>query len=253
MEDVMRKSAALGAQGIGFDYFMLSPAARRNPAAIAALLDSLGLTAVLGFGMPLALPSAAFRLAAVQKKELFALARATRAGIVRVIGGICVPNQGRKPLHASLDRTAEIKNVAGNLARFAREAASEGITLALENHTEYTCTEMIEIIERAGHPSARVTLDTGNAAYLREDPVDTVARLAPFAVHTHIKDMRGTGPLSASTIIGQGEIDIPAILGILRNQNYSGLLAAEINLPKTRASDEETALSASLEYLRTLV
>ena len=47
----------------------------------------------------------------------------------------------------------------------------------------------MDLIERHGSEFLGVCLDTGNNISLLDDPMDTVAKLAPFAVTTHFKDV----------------------------------------------------------------
>jgi len=82
-------------------------------------------------------------------------------------------------------------------------------------------------------------LDTGNAVYLGEDPVETAKKLAPYTVYTHIKDMKHSGPMLLSVPLGQGEVDIPAIVTALKNNYYVGLYSIECNLPLWQVDQEE--------------
>ena len=63
------------------------------------------------------------------------------------------------------------------------------LLLGLENHKDWTAEEMVALIERHSSEFLGVCLDTGNNISLLDDPMDTVAELAPFAVTTHFKDV----------------------------------------------------------------
>ncbi len=56
-----------------------------------------------------------------------------------------------------------------------------------------------------------------------------------------------------SVPVGDGLVEIPQILDILRQHNYQGLLAVEIDYLHPSYSDDEAALAKSLTYLRGLL
>jgi sugar phosphate isomerase/epimerase len=106
-----------------------------------------------------------------------------------------------------------------------------------------------------------VCLDTGNNLRLFEDQVEVAAKLAPFTRATHIKDvaaLRAQNPKDfafwPSVPLGAGLIDLPAVIQLLRQVNYQGLLALEIDyLHPDFGEQEEPAIARSLHYLRTLL
>ena len=249
VEDLIERCGELGVDGVGIDYFMLPDKYKKDPEPIKELLESNNLELIFGFSVPFALPDVAFKLMENRKDEMFDLAHDFGCKVVRVIGGVVLPNPVHKPFHITVARRQEIKGVAKRLKLFVEDASLDGLTVALENHTDYTMDEMLEILDQADHDALKVTFDTGNAMYLKEDPVETAEKLAPFAAYTHIKDMKHVGPFVFSTPLGQGEIDIPAIVGILKDNGYDGLYSIEVDLPPWQVEDEDTALQDSIEFL----
>ncbi|HOC92597.1 MAG TPA: sugar phosphate isomerase/epimerase family protein [bacterium] len=250
--DVVDKAAELKLDGVGFDYFMMKREMRKNPEEIRDKLRESGLELVFGFGLPFSLPEVIFQAMEKMKNEMFDLAHEFGADIVRVYGGLIIPNMFHKPFHLVTDREAEIKEVSRRLKLFTRDASLEGLTVALENHSDYTMREMLQIVHAVDSESFMVTLDTGNALFLGEDPVLTAERLAPYAAYTHIKDLKHTGPMLLGSPLGQGEIDIPKIVEILRDRMYDGLFSIECNLPPWQVEREESAVCESVAFLRGL-
>jgi len=199
-----------------------------------------------------ALPEFTFKLMENKKDEMFDLAHDFNCKVVRVIGGIVLPNPVHKPFHMTVSRRQEIKTVAKNLKSFVEDASLEGLTVALENHTDYKTDEMLEILDLVDNEALKITLDTGNAMFVKEDPVETVEMLAPFAAYTHIKDMKHTGPLLMSVPLGQGEVDIPAMVRALKESGYEGLYSIEVDLPLWKVDEEDTSLQESIEFLLNL-
>lgn len=134
-------------------------------------------------------------------------------------------------------------------------AEKEGISLAIENHIDLLADELVDLIKTINSPFLGVCLDTANNLRMFEDPVVVAEKLAPYAKATHIKDIfvqKGKDPKTfafwPSVPLGKGLIDIPQILQILKKNNYSGLLAIELDFLKDQLEDE--ALQQSVSYLK---
>jgi sugar phosphate isomerase/epimerase len=62
------------------------------------------------------------------------------------------------------------------------------LRIAIETHADLTATELIDLLARLDDRAFGVTLDTGNLPMRLDDPLDAVARLAPWVLCTHVKD-----------------------------------------------------------------
>ena len=67
-------------------------------------------------------------------------------------------------------------------------AADADLTLAIENHSDFTLAEYHSILEEVGDARVRVFLDLINPVAALENPEAVVHSLAPLAVAGHIKD-----------------------------------------------------------------
>ena len=65
-------------------------------------------------------------------------------------------------------------------------AAAAGVRLLLENHSDFTAAEYVDIVERVG--DVGVFLDLINPVSSFEDPAPVIERLAPLAPAGHVKD-----------------------------------------------------------------
>jgi len=63
------------------------------------------------------------------------------------------------------------------------------IKLAMENHFDFTCDEMLEMFEELSSPYFGMTLDTGNALRYGDDPVEAVKKLSKYIHAIHLKDV----------------------------------------------------------------
>jgi sugar phosphate isomerase/epimerase len=92
--------------------------------------------------------------------------------------------------------------------------------LAIENHKDFRAPEMLRMLEQLDSEYVGICLDTGNSIALLEDPVGIIHTWTPWAKSVHLKDMAvceyEEGFLLADVVLGEGVLDLPAIVGSLR-------------------------------------
>ncbi|MFQ5809800.1 MAG: sugar phosphate isomerase/epimerase family protein, partial [Armatimonadota bacterium] len=122
-------------------------------------------------------------------------------------------------------------------------AAEHGVILALENHGGVTATAdgVLEMITAVDSEWCGLNLDTGN--FRTEDPYADIAKVAPYAVTTHVKtDVRPRGG-------GAGPADFKRIVEILRGVGYRGYLSLEYEARE----DPTTGVPKAVERMREAV
>ncbi len=248
--DIIRRAGELGVQGVGLDYFLMPEEAKQNPARLRDALKKNGLELVLGFGFPFAAAGVAWPFLQGRLKQFFAVAAACEVNVCRVVGGVVAPIKGFPPLHLSLGKQAEIKETARNLKRFCRQAQDQGLVVALEYHMDYTAREMLEILERANAPNLKITLDTGNAMHLGEDPLEVARLLIPHTAFTHLKDMRRVGNHAECALMGTGQVSVAEIAAMLKAGGYSGLYCLENALSPAQKKHEDEWVEKGIGMLR---
>jgi sugar phosphate isomerase/epimerase len=94
------------------------------------------------------------------------------------------------------------------------------ITLAIENHKDWTLEDMLRLLRTYQSEYLGVCLDFGNNIALLDDPMEVVEQLAPFAKATHVKDMGvrpyADGFLLSEVPLGKGLLDLPRIFSTLQ-------------------------------------
>lgn len=150
----------------------------------------------------------------------------------------------------------QIENLTRMLKEATKVAEDKGVILAMENHIDYTASEILDLINRVGSRHLGVNFDTGNALRLFEDPVEESKILASHIYATHIKDVspkKGGSPKDwnfwESVPAGKGVVDIPGVMRVLYNQGYKGTLAIELDCLKEEW-EEDQAVEMSINYLR---
>lgn len=100
-------------------------------------------------------------------------------------------------------------------------AVDAGVTIAVENHAgDMHSTELAQLVEAAGKDFVGVNLDSGNALWTLEDPLDNLRTLAPYVLTTSLRDSAvwetPNGAAVAWTAMGEGQIDLKAYIAAFR-------------------------------------
>lgn len=144
-----------------------------------------------------------------------AFCAAAGIGSIFVLPGVCNPGQSRAQALAAS---------AASLAALLPIAQKAGVTLTIEPHVHSFLESpalVLELLARV--PGLTLTLDYAHFVCLgyRQEEIDA---LAPHAAHVHVRQAR---PGALQTKLAQGTINMPAMLGTLRDAGYDGWLAVE--------------------------
>jgi sugar phosphate isomerase/epimerase len=100
-------------------------------------------------------------------------------------------------------------------------AVDAGVRIAVENHAgDMHSTELAQLVEAAGKDFVGVNLDSGNALWTLEDPIDSLRTLAPYVLTTSLRDSAvwetSKGAAVAWTAMGEGQIDLKTYFAAFR-------------------------------------
>ncbi len=111
------------------------------------------------------------------------LSKAIGSPYFRVILG------GREDRRSPGGIRARIADTAKVLASQRSLATDLGVKVAVENHAgDMTATELVSLIETAGKDWVGANMDSGNAVWTLEDPMDSLEKLGPYAFTTSLRD-----------------------------------------------------------------
>lgn len=136
------------------------------------------------------------------------------------------------------------------MAERARAIADYGQSLGIrtcsENHGRIAqdSDRMERMFNAVNHDNYGLLVDIGNFMSIGEDPAAAVSRLAPYAVHVHVKDVKTSteefegykwisrnGTFNVAAIIGTGSVPIEQCLRALIKCGYDGFLTVEYEAP----------------------
>lgn len=156
----------------------------------------------------------------------------------------------------------------------ASYAAANGAHFAIETGPE-PAVRLRAFLDSIGSTGIGVNLDPANLVMVtNDDPVKAVETLAPYIVHTHVKDgicLKQTDPqiiydffadggigdlrlgdYFLETPIGQGNVDFPAYFAKLKEIGYQGYLTIEREVGADPAGDIALAVAAIHKYTEVL-
>lgn len=152
--------------------------------------------------------------------------------------------------HGRVGPEARIQIYSDLVGRLADAAALYGLqACCAENYESFTSQDTLAVLQRANRPNLGALNDTGNWVILKEDPLEATKRLAVRTAHVQIKDYRNEAGIWRSVPLGQGSIDLPSVLSVLREQAKVDRLILSIETDLD-SGDEDQAIWESAAYLR---
>ena len=171
---------------------------------------------------------------------------------------------GIMPRKTADPRWQIVLDAAGEIAEYGEKV---GACLAIETGPEPPVV-VKRLIETIRSPALRVNYDPANlilwpagfaqrsgTPYNKEEalrdfqPVDGVTVLGPYIVHTHAKDARVWEDGKRQEVpLGEGWVDWPRYVGLLREIGYDGYFAIE----RETGEDPVADIRRAIEFLRTL-
>ena len=143
----------------------------------------------------------------------------------------------------NLTTEQQIFTVCDKLYTPIKWAEELGVELLLETHGQLTDSVegMTRLLDKLGHEdTVGICLDTGNSWLGGSEPLDYITKLGDRIKHVHWKDMgsewedkRGSlyGCGMATIALGDGVIDLPAIVKSLQGIGFEGATTLEVAGP----------------------
>jgi inosose dehydratase len=167
-------------------------------------------------------------------------------GVTAVIG----PNGVKR---ASYDFNASKGDIISALNEICKAVDGVGITPALHQHTG-TCIEtrdeVYSVLEAVDTRYVKFGPDVGQLAKGGVDPVKVVKDFLPLIRHVHLKDWNGGQHWAEYCPLGQGKVDVPAVLGLLEQSAEMKIIMVELDPSKNPPSTPLETARISKGYLQ---
>jgi inosose dehydratase len=187
---------------------------------------------------------------AVRKTEV---EKAVRWGkIVKKYGGrigVLGPNHVNR---ASYDFKAAKPNIVASLNDIGKALADIGMVASLHQHTE-TCVEsrdeVYAVLEAVDTRVVKFGPDVAQLAKGGADPVKVLSDFLPLLQSIHLKDYLGGPHWSGYAPLGQGKVDLPAVMDLLEKAKLLEWVMVELDRSRDAPLDPLECARTSKEYL----
>ena len=148
-------------------------------------------------------------------------------GRVIVVG----PNGVRR---STYDFKAHKDDILTTLNELGKAVTDVGLTPVLHQHTG-TCVETRDetyaVMEAVDTRVMKFGPDIGQLQKGGSDPVQVVKDFLPLVQHMHLKDYVGGPQYLGYCPLGQGKVNVPAILAMMEGRKAGGLVMVELDSP----------------------
>jgi inosose dehydratase len=230
MEDPQYVEAAISdISGLGFygiELFGNQIEAMEAHGGLGALLEKYNLPLISAYcGTNLSDPA--------QRKESIAKTLAW-ADLVRKYNGKVIvvgPNGVRR---SSYDFKAHKDDIVTTLNELGKVVMDKGLMPVLHQHTG-TCVETRDetyaVLQAVDTRVMKFGPDIGQLQKGGSDPVQVVKDFLPLVQHMHLKDYVGGKEYLGYCPLGEGKVNIPAILAMMDGRKTAGLVMVELDSP----------------------
>jgi len=173
--------------------------------------------------------------------------------MVRVVAGE-VP---RRKLIGYEPRETVLGRVAAAIRELAPHAAQHRVTIVIENAGDFVDSQSLwYLVDAASSPAVKACWSPFAARTRLERPTTSIPRLGARIAFVHVGDgkFHPNGALEAHTLPGQGALEIPRLIQLLKGIAYRGYVSFE--WPKLwvpALADPDKALPAAATYLQKLI
>ena len=123
-------------------------------------------------------------------------------------------------------------NIVAALNDYAKALTDLGLTAVLHQHTG-TCVESREetyaVMEAVDTRYVKFGPDVGQLAKGGSDPVKVVKDFLPVIQHMHLKDFSGGQHYVGYSPLGEGKVDLVAILDLMEGKQIAGMVMVELD------------------------
>jgi inosose dehydratase len=238
IEGIFKDVSGLGYYGLELFSFQIQGMEANG--GIAPLIEKYNLPLISAYGGPNLLDTA-------QRKEN--LAQAIEWGkLLKKYGGKVVtigPNGVRRDSYNFKEHKDDIVTT---LNEYCKALTDIGLTGCLHQHTG-TCIESRDetyaVLEAVDTRYVKFGPDIGQLQKGGSDPVQVVKDFLPLVNHMHVKDYNGGEAFVGYCPLGQGKVNIPAILDMMDGRPTTGMLMVELDGgPRMPMTALETAIIA---------
>jgi sugar phosphate isomerase/epimerase len=225
IEEIAPKARSMGYEGVeirvaGDGLHLKHTASADELRRVKAMFDEAGMPifALCGYPSFAAAIDKEVQMNNDMARALIAMARALGAKAIRCYGGKF--------------ENEDVQTVAARAAKMlrplAKEAADNGVCIALETHTCWARgSDMMRIIEQVDSPGVGVLFDVNNTFVETGEWIESYRVVRQRICYCHLKDDYALNGKRMHVPPGAGDLPLADVLAQLKRDNYAGYLSFE--------------------------
>lgn len=171
--------------------------------------------------------------------------------LAKELGAPCVTTEPGGPVEKGTKWADALKLFVEMLKPVVEHAEKVQVPLLIEPEPDLlieTADQYLEFAQHIQSPYLGLNFDIGHFYCVKDDPSETVHKLAPLIQHVHLEDIAATR-VHHHLVPGEGVIDFRATLKALQEVNYTGWVTIELyTYHENPDHAAETARTRVLQY-----
>ncbi len=153
-------------------------------------------------------------------KAAIDLARELQCKYIRVFGDDIPDGENEEKV---------IRRIAGGIGELGSYAAERGVTVLVESHGKFSCSEkLLKLLGCITGEGVDVLWDPANAyTHCGESMEESFEGVRNRIRITHVKDIKGKYPNTNYCMIGEGVLSAEKLIKLLKSADYGGWLSLE--------------------------
>ncbi len=250
LEDFLKRAKELEVDGVSLESCFIPRFDKEYLSEVKGMLDEFGFDRVFAWGHPDGLEGGKNEKEYDEMIKSFEYAKQIGAKVMRVVGSSLM---FRFEPHGP-----QIEKLTKMFSEAVKVAEEYDIKMAVENHLDFSSDEFVTFLNNVNSPYLGLNFDSGNFLRLLDDPIQGLGKLADRVYATHIKDLKPQKGVPVNewfffscTPVGDGLVDNQKLAQILKDNEYEGFLAVEIDfLHPDYNNDEDAAVAQSIKELK---
>lgn len=248
LETAVRSAASAGFEAVeihagGHKPLLADDGARTDPDSVRRMFGEAGVE-LAGIATDVQLPGPAGDPQPAERvRRYLGLAERLGSALVRVLAGPDRPGP----------RDAVLRELVQALSELAPVAAEHRVTLLVENRGACLPSEqMWYVLDAVAHPYVRCCWHPARALAIGERPTLSVPRLNRRIAMVRLWDARfdQSGRLCSVELPGQGDLNVPRLIALLRGIAYNGPLVFDWPASRPLPAALDAVLPAVATYLK---
>ena len=150
--------------------------------------------------------------------------------LARELGAPCITTEPGGPVEPGGSWTAALKLFVEMIKPVAEHAEREDVLLLVEPEPGLlieTADQFLEFIRHIDSPAVGMNFDIGHAYCVKDEPAETIPRVAKHIRHFHLEDIAATR-VHHHLVPGEGAIEFGPVLKAIQAMKYDGWITIEL-------------------------